>query len=74
MGETGLVLMDGAKLSKSLIQFSVDGQGCVPSLLFDLRPNYGEGNDDNGSVQFMRSSVQFISVQSFSCVQLFATP
>ena len=29
-------------LSKSLIQFSVEG--CVPSLLFDLRPNYGEGN------------------------------
>ena len=28
-------------LSKSSIQFSVDGQGCVPSLLFDLRPNYG---------------------------------
>ena len=23
-------------LSKSLIQFSVDGRGCVPSLLFDL--------------------------------------
>ena len=35
----GLVLMGGAVLSKSLIQFSVDGQGCVPSLLFDLRPN-----------------------------------
>ena len=38
MGETegklGLVLTDGAMLSKSLIQFSVDGQGCVPSLLF----------------------------------------
>ena len=32
----------GAMLSKSLIQFSVDGQGCGPSLLFDLRPNYGE--------------------------------
>ena len=32
-----------AMLSKSLIQFSVDGQGCVPSLLFDLRPNYGGG-------------------------------
>ena len=30
----GLVLMGGAMLSKSLIQFSVDGQGCVPSLLF----------------------------------------
>ena len=29
--------MDGAMLSKSLIQLSVDGQVCVPSLLFDLR-------------------------------------
>ena len=28
-------------VSKSLIQFSVDGQGCVPSLLFGLRPNCG---------------------------------
>ena len=35
-------------LSKSLIQFSVDGWGCVPSLLFDLRPNFGGGNEDNG--------------------------
>jgi len=35
-------------LSLSLIQFSVEGRGCVPSLLFDLRPNYGEGNEDNG--------------------------
>ena len=38
MGETegklGLVLTDGAMLSKSLIQFSVDGWSCVPSLLF----------------------------------------
>ena len=30
----GLVLMDRAMFSKSLIQFSVDGWGCVPSLLF----------------------------------------
>ena len=30
----GLVLMGGAMLSKSLIQFSVDGWSCVPSLLF----------------------------------------
>ena len=30
----GLVLIGGAMLSKSLIQFSVDGRGCVPSLLF----------------------------------------
>ena len=38
-------------LSKSLIQFSVDGQGYVPSLLFDLRPNYGGGNEDNDDLQ-----------------------
>ena len=33
-------------LSKSLIQFSIDGWRCVPPL-FDLRPNYGGGNEDN---------------------------
>ena len=33
-GKLGLVLMDGAKFSKSLIQFSIDGWACVPSLLF----------------------------------------
>ena len=32
-----------------LIQFSVDGPGCVPSWLFDLKPNYGGGNEDNGA-------------------------
>ena len=37
-------------LSKPLIQFSVDGRGCVPSLLFDLRPNYGGGNEDNADL------------------------
>ena len=42
--------MGEAMLSKSLTQFSVDGQGCVPSLLFDLRPNYGGGNEDNGNL------------------------
>ena len=36
-----------AILSKYLIQFSVDGWGCVPSLFFGLRPNYGGGNKDN---------------------------
>ena len=35
---------------KSSIQFSVDGWGSVPSLLFDLRPNYGGGNEDNGDL------------------------
>ena len=37
-------------LSKSLIQFSVEGRGCVSSMLFDLRPNYGGGNEDNGDL------------------------
>ena len=42
-------LYDGwARFSKSLIQFSVDGWGCVPSLLFNLRPSYGGGNEDSG--------------------------
>ena len=34
-------------LSKSLIQFPAEGWGCVPSLLFDLRPNSCEGNENN---------------------------
>ena len=41
-------------LSKSLIKISVDGWSCFPSLLFDLRPNYGGGNEDNGD-PFKRS-------------------
>ena len=39
----------GVMLSTSLIQFSIDGWGCVPSLLFDLRPRNGGVNEDNGS-------------------------
>ena len=42
--------MGGDMLSKSLIQFSVDGQDCVASLLFDLRPNYCGGNGDVGDL------------------------
>ena len=49
-GKLSLLLMGGAILSKSLIQFSLDGQGCVPSLLFDLRPNYGGGNGYNSDL------------------------
>ena len=49
-GKLGLVPMGGAMLSKSLIQFSVDGRGYIPSPLFDLRPNYSVGNKDNGDV------------------------
>ena len=42
--------MGWAMLSKCLIQFSVDGWGCIPSLLFDLGQNYGGVNEDNGSL------------------------
>ena len=42
--------MGVAMLHKSLIQFSIEEQGCGPSLLFDLRPNYGGGNEDNGEL------------------------
>ena len=45
-----------AMLSKSLIQFSVDGQGCVPSLLFG--PNYGRGNDGNGDLLQMKKRIE----------------
>ena len=45
-----LVLMGRAMLSKLLIQLSVDARACVPSLLFDPRPNYGGGNEDNGGL------------------------
>ena len=37
-------------LNKSLIQFSAEGWGCVLSLLFGLRLNYGRGNDSNGDL------------------------
>ena len=43
--------MGVAMHSESLIQFSVSGQGCVPSLLFGLRPNYDGGNEDNGELR-----------------------
>ena len=49
-GKLSLVLMGRAMPSTSLIQFSVDSWGFVPSLLFDLRPNCGGGNEDNGDL------------------------
>ena len=52
-------------LSKSLIQFSVGGWGCVPSLFFDLRPDYGGGNEDNGSL-FKRSHVHTATLSAFN--------
>ena len=37
-------------LSKSLTQLSVNWWGCILSLLCNLRPNYGGGNEDNGGL------------------------
>ena len=37
-------------LSISLIQFSIEEQGCVLSLLLDLRSDYGGGSEDNGDL------------------------
>ena len=49
-GKLDLVLMGRAMFNKSLIQFSVDEWCYIPSLLFDLRQNYGGGNEDNGNL------------------------
>ena len=51
--------MGRAMFSTSSVQFSVDGWGCVPSLLFDLRPNYedNEGPPSKGPVQALPCSV-----------------
>ena len=49
-GNLGLGLMGRDILNKSLIQFSVDGWGYISSLLFDLRPNYGGGNEGKGNL------------------------
>ena len=46
-GKLILVLMGSVMLIKSLIQCFIDGWGCFPSLLFGLRTNYGNGNEEN---------------------------
>ena len=54
-----------AMLSKSLIQFSIDGCVCVHSLFFDLRPNYGRGNEDNGDLLW-----KFLGTHSHTALSL----
>ena len=48
-GATGSCSDRQGMLGKSLIQFSVDGWGCVSSTLY-LGPNYGEGNESDGDL------------------------
>ena len=50
MGETGSCSDVQGHAQYILIQFSIDGQGSVPSLLFGLRPNYGGDNEGNGDL------------------------
>ena len=58
--EHWVFLMGGVMLSKSFIQFSIAVLGCVPSMLFYLRPNYGGSNEDNG-IQFSQFSGSVLS-------------
>ena len=62
--------MGKAMLSKSLIQFSADGRGCVPSLLLDLKPTYGGGNEDNGNL-FQKVPCMHCCIQ---CCQHYSRP
>ena len=48
-GKLGLVLMGGAMLSKSLIQFSVDGWSVFPPYYLTWGQTMG-GNEDNGGL------------------------
>ena len=48
-GKLGLVLMVGAMVKKSLIKYSTDGWGCVLSVFFGLRSNYGRVIESNGT-------------------------
>ena len=63
--------MGGGILSKSLFQFSVDEQGCVPSLLFGLRPNYGR---DNGDLHHKGLCQQLFSTPDFAAGRCQPTP
>ena len=53
-------------LSKSQIQFSVDGWNCGPSLLFDLRPNYGGDNGNDGNLLQKKKKKKFPEVILYS--------
>ena len=64
----GLVLMHRAMLSKSLIQFSVEGRG-----LCSLKPNYGGGNEDMGTF-FKRSHACTAILSAPNLLQATADP
>ena len=47
-------------LSKSVIQFSVDGPGCVPSLLFDQKQSTRRRVSQLASLPFMLSMTKLL--------------
>ena len=49
-GETGSCFDRQGHAQYIFNQFSVEEWGYVSSLLFDLSPNYGRGNEDNGDL------------------------
>ena len=63
-GETGSCSDGGAMLSKSLIQFSVDGWSCVPSLLF----TWGQT-----MVEVMKIMATFFK-RSYACTAMLTAP
>ena len=69
MGKTGSCsgLLGRAMLSKSLIQFSVDGWSCVPSLLFTWGKNYGGGNEENPGLPQKNPGMYCYSLCSQPC-------
>ena len=67
--------MCGALFSKSLIQFSVDRQDFLLSLLFGLRPNYGGGNEENDNLlQYVPYRHAALHVPKLSAGQCLPTP
>ena len=60
MENLGLALMDRTMLSKYLIQFSVDGRGCIPALLFYLKPSYYKSNEDHGDLLHMAKTTKIL--------------
>ena len=62
--------MDGPIPNQSSDQFSVVGWGCIPSLLFDLRLNYGGGNEDNGDLLALPHSVSLTLQQATAALYL----
>ena len=65
LGNLGLALIwgRGGTLRKSLVQFSVDRQGCVPSQELGLRPNYSRWPPSKGFMPALPHNPQDCHIQ-----------